>query len=459
MATKTKTPSNDLKENPPIKLIPVEVQTEVAPEEAISKTITMELEKANVTEAIISNLREKYMPLKLKDLNDKEGYLEIVDARKDMKKWMALTVQVCKRGREEAVLIQKSWINREKDVTARMGEVRDHLSVQEEAYEENQNKIKAEKKQAQDKAFALRNTELTGLGAVFNGTEYVSGDVSYELAMIRETDNETYETLILPKYKVVFDAAEEKRLADEKIKADAAAELERQQSLLKQQQQELLDQQNKLKAQQDEIDKQNKAREEKEEKDKQTAIANLFAERLSKLNGWAYNGFTVSRPAYAKEESNQVIFGSKEDLLKFSDEDFEKFVLKSNNLLESLINEKKQDEQIREMGARRYSKLKELEVENISENMGYLVDEEWGKILTTAKVAFDKKQKEKWESEKAEEQKQAAIKKQAELDSASDKEKFQLLVSTLLAVQFPEFKSKAFRERAGFIRDFLDGLK
>ena len=192
-----------IKDSPPFEggadVMTIEAE-EIPMEDKIGKTINQELEKANVTEKVIANLREKYLPLKLKGLDDKEGYMEIVEGRKDCKQWRILTGKICKRGREAAVMEQKLWISKEKDVSDRIAEVESYLEKQEDAYEAEQNRLKAEKKAQQDRNFAARLVELTAMGVAFNGAEFVSGEVVYDASMIRETDEEAYRGMIFPKF-------------------------------------------------------------------------------------------------------------------------------------------------------------------------------------------------------------------------------------------------------------------
>jgi chromosome segregation ATPase len=93
------------------------------------------LSKVNVTNYVIDTLKAKYGDLKLRSMDDKEMYLEIKVAAKEVAKVRNAVVKVCKEGREEAVKIQKQWIAKEKEVIGRIAEVENPLDAQIEAFD------------------------------------------------------------------------------------------------------------------------------------------------------------------------------------------------------------------------------------------------------------------------------------------------------------------------------------
>jgi hypothetical protein len=95
--------------------------------------ITTELAKQNVTEAVIAQLKTDYLPLKINGIEDKDGYKKVHNARIICRDHRVLAEKICKKGREEAVKIQKDWIAKEKEVVAQISEVEQHLKKQEDA--------------------------------------------------------------------------------------------------------------------------------------------------------------------------------------------------------------------------------------------------------------------------------------------------------------------------------------
>jgi hypothetical protein len=82
-------------------------------------TQTNQIENAlaseNITAQVIAKLKENYFDLKINGLSDKEGFKAVEIARKECKTIRVLASKICKKGREDAIQIQKDWINKEKE--------------------------------------------------------------------------------------------------------------------------------------------------------------------------------------------------------------------------------------------------------------------------------------------------------------------------------------------------------
>ena len=115
--------------------------------EEAENPITTELVKNNVTDAVLKNIKTKYLPLKINGIDDKEGYDTVHKARIVCRDLRVLTEKLCKKGREDATKIQKAWIQKEKEVVAEISEVEQHLKKQEDAVdaEIEARKIRAER--------------------------------------------------------------------------------------------------------------------------------------------------------------------------------------------------------------------------------------------------------------------------------------------------------------------------
>lgn len=104
--------------------------------------ITTELVKSNVTEVVLADLKKQYLPLKINGIDDKEGYTKVHDARIKCRDLRVLTVKICKKGREDAVKIQKDWISKEKEVVEQITVVEAHLQKEESAIDDAKEAIK-----------------------------------------------------------------------------------------------------------------------------------------------------------------------------------------------------------------------------------------------------------------------------------------------------------------------------
>ena len=100
--------------------------------EKAENIITSELAKQNVTDAVIAELKKNFLPLKINGIDDKEGYKKVHDARIQCRDIRVLAEKICKKGREDAIKIQKDWISKEKQVVAQVQEVELYLKKQED---------------------------------------------------------------------------------------------------------------------------------------------------------------------------------------------------------------------------------------------------------------------------------------------------------------------------------------
>lgn len=206
-----------------------------------------ELVKANVTDAVIATLRDRYMPLKIAGLDDKETYLQVKEGRKECKALRVMAKKICTNGREEATAVQKAWIAKEKEVTGRIAEIEDYLEEQEKAYEAEVAKEKEARKRKQEEQFIMRQQALTNMGALYADGSFVLGEVSFDFAAIKESEEDIWLEAILPKYQEEHEKIEAERLEQDRIKKEKEAELKRQQEELERKQKELADKESELK--------------------------------------------------------------------------------------------------------------------------------------------------------------------------------------------------------------------
>lgn len=169
--------------------------------------ITQELVKSNVTETVLANLKKDYLPLKINGINDAEGYKIVHDARIKCRDLRTLTENICKKGRENAVRIQKDWISKEKEVVAQISEVEQHLKKQEDA-------IDAEKEAIKIKAERL--LKLPGRKEQVKGIEAFLGELTDEMIM-KHDDNQWNQVIVI---------AQGSKLAKQQKEIDDAKALE-----------------------------------------------------------------------------------------------------------------------------------------------------------------------------------------------------------------------------------------
>jgi unconventional prefoldin RPB5 interactor 1 len=265
------------------------------------------LVKANVTDAVISNLKSKYGELKLRSVDDKEKYLEIKDAKKDCAKLRNLAVRICKEGRDDANKISKKWVAKEKEVVGKIDEVESPLDAEIDRFDAEVKRKEEEEKQRQETQYMRRTQALTKMGALYSDNSFVLGDFSLEANLVKESSQEVWDDEILPKFNEQFFILEAERIEQERIKAEKEAELKRQQEELLQKQREFEAQQAEFKRKQEESEREKLAEQNKIQQDRYSKIVQYsnVGERLDMNNLWALGQSDFEEKLVAKQKAFQ----------------------------------------------------------------------------------------------------------------------------------------------------------
>ncbi len=282
----------------------------ITPEQQIENALV----KENVTEKVIAALNEKYGALRLKSLTDQESYLELKSGRRDVRKVGILAEQVCKKGREDAIKTQRLWIAKEKEVLGKIAKVQDPLDLEIKRYEDEQNRLEQIEIRRKEQTYMDRQTKLFIMGAKYADGSIVLRDVSYETTLIREANEDMWESM-LAKYNKVYAEIEAAKVEEENRRKAEAEELKKQQDELKRQQQELKDQQDKLRAEQILIE--NKKYKEREQilQQRRSQLVSLGMVYQMVYDYYAYEDVKVDNAAeillLSEQEWNELIEGIK----------------------------------------------------------------------------------------------------------------------------------------------------
>lgn len=242
--------------------------------------VTEALVKENVTDGILNDMKEKYTGLKIESLEDKEGYNKVRDARLHCKKMISLTKKVCEAGRKPHIEEQRRWIAKENEIVETLKNLESPLLEQEKKHEVEVEKIKAEKKKADDTILATRMSELVSLGMVFNGTgcAAVVALQPYEITLeeIKNSSGEGFAIFVdtLKKAREAEEIRIKQATEEENQKAKAALEI---MEAAKKMQEEA---EAKAKAEEEAI----KAAEEKELRERDAAEKLFLKEQADKAN-------------------------------------------------------------------------------------------------------------------------------------------------------------------------------
>lgn len=232
------------------------LEVTILEERDLDTEIKNELVKANVTDAVLAALEEKYGGLKLKSIDDKESYLEICEARKEVRKVGIITEKICKKGREDAIAIQKKWLGKETDILAKVAITQDKLDAEKKKYEDEVARKEEEIKQQQENNYQERQRVIIKMGAAYDNGSFVLNGVSYDMDLLKTADKETWEEVMLPKYKREFEKLEVARAEEEKRKEAEATKLREEQEKLQKEREEFERQREEMRLQQEEMNRQ-----------------------------------------------------------------------------------------------------------------------------------------------------------------------------------------------------------
>lgn len=389
----------------------------------LEATIEKELVKNNVTDAVINSLVAKYGSMKLRSIDDKENYLEIKEARKDVRKVGILAERICKAGREDAVRVQKLWLSKEKEVLNKIGVVQDKLDAEIKSFDDEVQRKEDVEKKRQEEAFIKRQSELLKYGARYENGSYVLNHISYEAINIQEADEEIYNDVILPKYKKQFEANESEKVAEENKRQAEALKLKQEQEELQKQQAEFRQQQEAFNKQKADADRQRLESERKEQqrlseekKVKDEAENKLFRNRLAQLNEAGWNG----KFAFRGDENNPIM--TYESIIELDDEAF--------GIIRDLHN-------------KIVSEQKEIQLQKIKEEA---VEKERLRIEEQQKqLQLKKEQEEKQRLE--------------DVAKASDKQKWSYLLESINEISVPAFNSNIYKGKLASFKSLVEQIK
>lgn len=409
----------------------LEVDAEEIP---LEEKIENELQKSNVTDAVINAMKEKYGSLRLERIDDKNGYLEIKNARKEVRKIGILTETLCKKGRESAIREQRLWLDKQKEILDKINKVQLPLEAEIEKFESEVAKKEKEEQELKEKVFQERQATIIKLGAAYNNGQFVLNHIEYEIGNIREAEQDVWEEIILPKYKTEFEKNEAEKARIEKEREAAALKLKQEQEELNRQREEM-------------------ERQKKELTEAQSAMqkAKDDAEREKR---------------FIRQEEEDRLFREQRDRVEKRYDQLSLLGMKYNGRREAFIFE-------------------DIDVDNSSINI--LDEEGWAELIsrTTQKIeerkevidakriadaeakrqadieAALKKERERVAKEKADAElkaKQAEMLRQEKLEQAKDKEKWELFIEAIKKLETFDMRSGQYRKRMQIAKEKLSEI-
>lgn len=408
-----------------------ETKTNVTDELSITidpEKINNELIKQNITEQALVEMKQNFMTLKITDINDKDGYKKVEEARKLCKNTRILASKICKKGREAAIAEQKAWVAKEKEVVAQISEVEEYLEAQVKLIDDEKEKIKKKKEEEEQQRLQTRISQLNKCRMEFNGVEYRLGpELIITATEVKLMDDFTFNGFY-SKVEAEFNRLEAIRQEEERKAKEKAEELARKEAELKQQEEKIAAERAEFEHKQKEAQEKAEAEakrvaEEKakieEEKRKEAELR--FKARASIL----YNlGMSFNGDAFVFTD---VVIIDKSVVESADVQNFEKIVADYT----TKINEKKAQ----------LEKAREAELEK-------------AKAEAAEKARIEAEQKAKAEAEakaKAEADAKAAAEREASLKP--DRDKILALSAFVKGVAFPEMSTEDGKKKLGEIKE------
>jgi len=417
----------------------------------VTKIVNKEILRLDPFKKRLAEIKEKYSGLTAESVDDVDGRQSIKEAVADMR-------GIRNRSKDEADAAKKPLQDGIKSINEALAfitdgvwEIEEPLSNRQKELNQEDKRLAAERKRLKDEQYTRRQQELFAFGAKYDADgNFVLGDVSFDSATIRETDESLWLSDIKPEYEAIFNAAQAEKAAAQKLIDDAAAELQRQKDALAEQQRLHNEQVAALeKAKKEMADAAEKA-----EQDKRKAIISARSNQLQAL------GMTYSYGKSGYEFGDIFIEFSNHAKEIPTDEEFSATVNDLTTQIAAakvvIAENKKKDEEAeilrKEQAAtrnHRYKILMDINATDISlPSLGTMPTAEWDKLYSEKKAAFDKAEKEA-----------ADKKREEELQASTDKIKWQAVIQAINEVPLPDMKHSAYKSKMNSLKSYLNKIK
>lgn len=245
--------------------------------------IKLEVAKFNLADSAIAEFNKKYGKLKIKSVDDKEGYNEVKEAWNIVRSSRTGLEKKGKSLRDNYTLITKAISTEEKRLIGLLEPLEDSLYEKWKAIDAEKEKVKKEKEEEEQRQLMARLEQLTALGMTLTDGFYRIGDtISMDVATLRSLPDDKFEQLrqaVAHKAVEILKQQEEAEALERKKKED----FEREQQELKEKQQKFEEDQRKFKEQQDQL-----------KRDQEEAAKQKLQMRINKLESMGMRSDTES---------------------------------------------------------------------------------------------------------------------------------------------------------------------
>lgn len=210
----------------------IRMTTEISQKDYIST----QLNKFSINDARVHELSEKYLPLKINGVDDKEGYAIVHTARMDIKNKRVFLDKT----KQELTSEAKKYINVVNEEASRLKgllePIETHLEKQEDAYNEEKERIKKEKELREHVKLQTRVSDLLKFGFSFDGIKYTVAykahapnllTINVELNDLKKWDDEFFNKFICKVQEDYEDDQNQLKKIERQMEEERLAELAR----------------------------------------------------------------------------------------------------------------------------------------------------------------------------------------------------------------------------------------
>jgi len=218
------------------------------------------LDKANITDHTLSELRSELTDLAGIKVEDKRslalvqgGISKAVNIRNNI-------VRICKKGREAAIMEQKAWIAKERELVAVVEAVEKPLVALKEAYNAEQERIVREELEAQERVIKERFVAIEKFDFMRKtGTEgredyYSNGTTILEIHQVSMAGEEEWKN-ILKGVELAYNEEQDRKAEAERIAAEEVDRVRKAQEDLERREREMKEKEDRMNAQVNEVRK------------------------------------------------------------------------------------------------------------------------------------------------------------------------------------------------------------
>lgn len=171
----------------------------------------------DITDLAISELKDRYMGLSIKDLDDKEGFSKVRSARLVMKGYRVDVEKRRKELNEDALKHQRTINSEAKIIIEQLASIEDYLFTQEEDFKIKLEEIKRKEEEEISKRRLFRITKMISIGFTFNGEEFINEEsTQHDNKLIQSLIDEEFDGLFFLLKKEYDYKLEIKRIEKEK---------------------------------------------------------------------------------------------------------------------------------------------------------------------------------------------------------------------------------------------------